>query len=201
MSDFGTFVLEQLPPPPGRVLEVGCGREGGVVPLLLAEGYDVLGVDPDAPEGEHFRRGDYRDVEGTYDAVVAGRMLHHVHPLDEGIANLARLAPLAIVDEFAWDRIDDAAQDWYEGQHRLLRAAGAEPYGPSDLDEWRARHPRLHTHDVLLGALRARYDERALEWLPYYHRWLGGPSSEALEQTLIDAGAFPPIGWRWAGTR
>ena len=51
----------------------------------------------------------------------------------------------------------------------------------------------------LLSALRARYDERALEWVPYLHRWLGGPSSEALEQTLTGAGAFPAIGWRWAG--
>jgi hypothetical protein len=32
-------------------------------------------------------------------------------------------------------------------------------------------------------------------------RWLRGPSSEALEQTLIDAGAIPAIGYRWAGTR
>src|SRR5438105_11381896 len=157
VSDFGTFVLEQLPPPPGRVLEVGCGREGGVVALLVAAGYDVLGVDPHAPEGEHFRLGDYREVEGEYDAVVAGRMLHHVHPLDEGIAKLARLAPLAIVDEFAWDRIDPAAQEWYEGQHRMLTAAGASPPGPPSLDDWRWRHADLHPHDAVLAALRAHY--------------------------------------------
>ena len=201
MPDFATFVLEQLPPPPRRVLEIGCGRDGGLVALLGDAGYDVLGVDPQAPEGERFHRGEFQQLDGEFDAVVAGRVLHHVNPLAESLEKLAALAPLLLVDEFAWDRIDADAQDWYEGQHRLLRAAGAEPYGPSDIDEWRARHPGLHPHDVLLDGLRARYDERVLDWVPYFYRWLGGPSSEALEQTLTGAGAFPAIGWRWAGAR
>jgi hypothetical protein len=199
VSDFATFVFEQLPPPPGRVLEIGCGSEGGLVAELAARGYDVLGVDPHAPEGKRFRRVKFEDVEGTWDAVVAGRVLHHVRPLDKGLDALASLAPLLLVDEFAWDRIEATAQDWYESQHRMLRAAGAEPYGPRDLDEWRIRHPDLHPHTTLLAALRARYDELAFEWVPYFHRWLGGPSSEALEQTLIGAGAIPAIGYRWAG--
>jgi hypothetical protein len=201
VSDFGTFVLKQLPPPPQRVLEVGCGHEGGVVPLLADAGYDVLGVDPHAPEGDRFRRVEYQTIDGEYDAVVAGRVLHHVNPLDEGIAKLASLAPLLVVDEFAWNRIDAAAQDWYEQQHRMLRATGADPYGPSNLDEWREHHPGLHSDDTLLAALRAHYDENAFERIPYLHRWLEGPSSEALEQTLIDVGAFPAIGYRFVGRR
>jgi Methyltransferase domain len=197
--DFGTFVLKQLPPPPQRVLEVGCGPEGGVVELLAGAGYDVLGVDPHAPEGARFVRMTFQELEGEWDAVVAGRVLHHVNPLDEGLDLLASFAPLLVVDEFAHDRIDRAAQDWYEGQHRMLRASGVEPNGPSDLDAWRERHPGLHPHDVLLAGLRARYDERVLEWLPYLSLWLGGPSSESLEQTLIDAELIPAIGYRWAG--
>jgi hypothetical protein len=201
VSDFGTFVLDQLPAPPGRVLEIGCGREGGLVATLAAAGYDVLGVDPEAPEGPSFRRARFQDVDGEYDAVVAGRVLHHINPLDEGIAKLAALAPLLVVDEFASNRIDAGARDWYEGQHRMLAAAGASPPGPSDLGAWAARHPDLHPHDTLLESLRAHYDERAVEWVPYLHRWLGGPSSEALESTLIGAGAIPAIGYRWAGVR
>jgi Methyltransferase domain len=201
VSDFGTFVLDQFPAPPARVLEVGCGREGGLVVTLAAAGYDVLGVDPEAPEGPSFRRARFQDVDGEYDAVVAGRVLHHVNPLDEGIAKLAALAPLLVVDEFASNRIDAGARDWYEGQHRMLAAAGASPPGPPDLGAWAARHPDLHPHDRLLEALRAQYDECALEWVPYLHRWLGGPSSEALESTLIGAGAIPSIGYRWAGVR
>jgi len=201
VSGFGTFVLKQLPPPPQRVLEVGCGHEGGLVALLMDAGYDALGVDPHAPEGDCFRRAEYQAIDGEYDAVVAERVLHHVNPLDEGIAKLASLAPLLVVDEFAWNKIDADAQDWYEKQHRMLRATGADPYGPSNLDEWRERHLGLHSDETLLAALRAHYDEQTLEWIPYLHRWLEGPSSEALEQTLVGAGAIPAIGYRWVGRR
>jgi hypothetical protein len=208
VPDFATFVFEQLPPPPLRVLEIGCGREGGLVAQLAAAGYDALGVDPDAPEGERFVRATFQDaartsnsvlLAGSWGAVVAGRVLHHVEPLAESLDLLATLAPLLVVDEFAWNRIDDAAQDWYEGQHRLLRAAGAEPPGPPSLDDWRARHRDLHSDDVLLPALRARWRELVHEPRPYLYRWLDGPSSEALEQSLVDAGAFAAIGYRWAG--
>jgi hypothetical protein len=37
--------------------------------------------------------------------------------------------------------------------------------------------------------------------VPYLSRWLGGPVSAALEQTLVDADAIPAIGYRWAGRR
>jgi hypothetical protein len=206
VSDFATFVLDQLPPPPGRVLEIGCGSEGGVVELLASNGYDVLGVDPRAPDGERFLQTTFQEagadlLRGTWDAVVAGRVLHHVNPLDESLDLLSELAPFVVVDEFASDRIDRAAQDWYEVHHSMLRASGIEPLGPPLLDEWRERHPGLHPHHVLLAALRERWDELVLEWRPYLYRWLGGPSSEALEQTLVGSRAFDAIGYRWAGRR
>jgi len=193
VSDFATFVLDQLPPAPGRVLEIGCGREGGLVELLAARGYDALGVDPEAPEGERFHRVRFEDVDGSWDAVVAGRVLHHVTPLGAGLDHLAARAPLILVDEFAWDLIDADAQRWYE-ERRL--APGAT--GPESLDEWRWRHPGLHPHDVLLGELRERYVERTLEWVPYFHRWLG-PQTEAEEREAVEAGAIPAIGYRFAG--
>jgi hypothetical protein len=199
VRDFATFVFDQLPPSPRRVLEIGCGREGGLVEQLAARGYDALGVDPEAPQGDRFVQAEFQTLDGEWDAVVAGRVLHHVNPLGESLDKLARLAPLLLVDEFAWNLIDETAQDWYEGQHRMLRAAGSEPYGPASLEEWRLRHSGLHPDELLLRELRARYDEVAFERIPYMHRWLGGPSSEGLEQSLIDAGAFPAIGYRWAG--
>jgi len=169
--------------------------------MLVAAGYDALGVDPRAPAGQRFRQTDFRALKGEFDAVVAGRVLHHVHPLDEALDRVVAYAPVLVVDEFAWDRIDAAAQGWYEGQRRMLVAAGADPPGPASLDEWRTRHPDLHPHQALLDGLRIRYRESAFEWLPYLHRWLGGPASEALEQSLIDAHAFQATGWRWAGFR
>jgi SAM-dependent methyltransferase len=195
--DFTEFVLQELPPPPARVLEVGCGSEGGVVPALVAAGYDALGVDPDAPAGDRYRRADFREIEGEFDAAVAGRVLHHVHPLDPALDRLAELAPVLLVDEFACDRIDAAAQAWYEERRRAL----SDPSGPVSIDQWRERHPGLHPHGAVLEGLRARYDERRIEWLPYFHRWLRDDETELLERRAVEAGAIPAIGWRWAGVR
>lgn len=190
-----------MPEPPARVLEVGCGHQGGIARALAAAGYDVLAIDPDAPTGPLYRRVTLEELDdaGRFDAVVAGRVLHHVRPLETALDKLVRLAPLLILDEFAWNHMDEATTDWYEAQHRLLSAAGREPNGPSNLDEWRARHTGLHPYETLRSELDARYEERHFAWRPYFYLWLAGPATEALETTLIDAGAIRPIGFRYAG--
>ena len=200
---FATFVLSQLPPVPARVLEIGCGRAGGVAPALASAGYDVLAIDPDAPSGSLYRQITVEELDdpGPFDAVVAGRVLHHVHLLGPVLDKLARLAPLLLLDEFAWNHMDEPTVDWYESQHRVLVAAGREPKGPSNLAGWRARHTDLHPYETLRRELDARYEERRFEWRPYFYRWLGGPASESLEQALIAAGAIRPIGFRYAGVR
>jgi hypothetical protein len=186
-----------------RVLEVGCGWEGGVAPGLAAAGYDVLAIDPDAPEGELYRRVTLEELDdpGPFDAVVAGRVLHHVQPLASALDKLARLAPLLLLDEFAWNHMDEPTMDWYESQHRVLAAAGREPKGPADLSEWRRKHQDLHPYETLRAEVDARYEERYFEWGPYFHRWLGGPVSEGLEAGLIETGAIRAIGFRYAGVR
>jgi hypothetical protein len=201
--DFTAFALSQLPPPPQRVLEVGCGRAGGVAPGLVAAGYDALAIDPEAPTGPLYRRTTLEELDdpGPFDAVVAGRVLHHVHPLGPALDKLARLAPLLVLDEFAWNHIDEATVDWYEGHHRVLIAAGVDPKGPPNLTEWRSRHRDLHPFEKLRGEIDARYEERHFEWRPYFYRWLGGPATEPLEESLIDAGVIRPIGFRYAGVR
>ena len=200
---FTAFALAQLPAPPRRVLEVGCGREGGVAPDLAAAGYDVIAIDPDAPDGPFYRQTTLEEFDDTqaFDAVVAGRVLHHVQPLAPALDKLVRFAPLLILDEFAWNHMDPATVDWYERQHRALAAAGTEPKGPPDLSEWRSRHADLHSYETLRSEIDARYEERHFEWRPYFYRWLGGPATEALEQALIDAGGIRPIGFRYAGVR
>jgi hypothetical protein len=199
--DFTAFTLSHLPAAPQRVLEVGCGRDGGVAPALDRAGYDVLAIDPDAPDGPLYRRVTLEELDdpGPFDAVVAGRVLHHVSPLEPALDKLAALAPLLVVDEFAWNHMDAATVDWYESHHRTLVAAGREPKGPPDIADWRARHSDLHPYETLRAALDARYDERHFEWRPYFYRWLDGPASEALEQTLVDAGGIRPIGYRYVG--
>jgi len=201
--DFTQFALSQLPDPPRRVLEVGCGREGGVAPELAAAGYDVLAIDPHAPAGPLYRRVTLEELEdpGPFDAAVAGRVLHHVNPLGPALDKLAELAPLLVIDEFAWNHMDEATIDWYESQHRLLLATGRHPHGPPSIAEWRERHAGLHPYETLRAEIAERYEERHFEWRPYFYRWLEGPATEALEQGLIDARAIRPIGFRWSGVR
>ncbi len=199
-ADFLPFVLRHLPGPPARVLEVGCGDEGGLVPDLVERGYDVVGVDPRAPDGDRFLRSEFQEgadvlAAEPWDAVIAARVLHHVDPLDDGVALLARLAPLLLVDEFAPDLIIGDAQEWYERR----RAAAGDVEAPVSIDEWRRRRPGLHGHEVVLGAVRRHYEERELVWVPYFHRWLRSSAVEAEERAAIAAGAIPAVGWRWAG--
>jgi len=201
--DFTEFALSQLSEPPRRVLEVGCGYEGGVAPALAAAGHKVLAIDPHAPDGPLYRRVTLEELDdaGPFDAVVAGRVLHHVHPLGTALDKLAALAPQLILDEFAWNHIDEATIDWYESQHRVLVAAGRQPKGPAELAEWRARHSDLHPYETLRTEIDGRYDERHFEWRPYFYHWLEGPATESLEAGLIAAGAIRPIGFRYAGVR
>src|SRR5262249_52928553 len=201
--DFTEFTLSHLPAPPQRVLEVGCGYEGGVAPALAAAGYDVVAIDPDAPDGPLYRRVALEELDdpGPFGAVVAGRVLHHVHPLEPALDKLARLAPLLVVDEFAWNHMDEPTIEWYQSRHRLLSAEGREPKGPPDLAEWRGRHSDLHTYERLRSELDARYDPEFFGWQPYFYYWLDDRSIESLEEKLIAAGAIRPIGYRYVGRR
>jgi ubiquinone/menaquinone biosynthesis C-methylase UbiE len=141
------FVLSQVPSRPARVLEVGCG-EGELARALDAEGYEVVAIDPEAPEGSIFRQTTIEafDEPGPFDAVVASRSLHHVEELGGVLDKLVRLlaggGPL-ILNEFAWDR--------------------REPMTP----EWEEEHAGLYGYGAMRSELDARFEERVFEWRPY----------------------------------
>ncbi len=129
------------------MLEVGCG-EGELARALDNEGYEVVAIDPGAPEGAIFRRTTIEglDEAGPFDAVVASLSLHHVHDLGGVLDKLVRLlaggGPL-ILNEHAWDRL--------------------EPMTP----EWEEEHAGLPGYAAMRDELDRRFAERFFEWRPY----------------------------------
>jgi SAM-dependent methyltransferase len=200
MLEVNDWVPSQLPPPPARVLEVGCG-DGELTRRLAAAGYDALGIDPRAPAGQLFRAVSLEDFDGgPFDAVVAVLSLHHVHDLGGAFDRIAELAPLLVVDEFGWDRMDPPTAVWYDQKRQALREAGGEPRGPGG-SEWLARHEGLHVADDLRRELASRFEERSFAWVPFLHRELEQPSVEPEERDLIAAGEIQAMGFRYVGRR
>lgn len=196
--DRTAFVVAALPPPPARVLEVGCGH-GDLARALDVAGYQVLAIDPRAPEGLLFRRTtiEQLDTPDRFDAVVAAFVLHHVERLElalDRVVTLLQLRGRLVVEEFGWDLADDASLEWY-AQHQeqaTLHSVRAE---------WQAEHAGLHGYSAMREALDERFDERSFEWLPYLHRSLHREELEDSERESIAAGQIRPLGFRYVGIR
>ena len=71
------------------MLEVGCGQ-GQLALALDALGYDVVAVDPVAPERPMFRRIEIEELVDPqpFDAALASYSLHHVVDLERVLDKL-----------------------------------------------------------------------------------------------------------------
>jgi ubiquinone/menaquinone biosynthesis C-methylase UbiE len=196
--DRAAFVLAALPPPPARVLEIGCGR-GDLARALDAAGYAVVAIDPEAPEGPIFRQTTIEELAGEerFDAAVAAYVLHHVERLDvalDRITGVLEARGRLVVEEFGWDLVDGATAEWYA---QKLGNASVE----SVRAEWRAEHEGLHGYAGMQRALAEHFAERSFEWRPYLYRCLERDELEPAERAAIAAGEIRPIGFRYVGTR
>lgn len=207
IGTFEEFARAQLPPPPARVLEVGCGQ-GELTTELAVAGYDVLGIDPAAPLGDRFRRILLEDIDvadGPFGGVVASHSLQDVVDLGgalDRIVSLLAVNGVLVLDELAWDRIDEPTLDWLYGQRRALASAGhgeAPDSAEAQREEWEATYVGVHGYETLRRELDARFEELAFAWTPYLYRHTGGVATEVLEQALIDAGAIKALCFRYAG--
>jgi SAM-dependent methyltransferase len=212
------FVRDQLPPAPASVLEVGCGTLGGFVPALLDEGYQAVGVDPEAPDGPNYQQIEFERYEPPQpvEAVVASLSLHHVADLAEALDRLqALLAPggVLVVVELARERFDEATARWcfarlappapgaepnWLRKHQEQWAASGQPWD-GYLRAW-AEHEGLHPGDAIVRGLDARFHRRVHAEGPYFFADLAD-TSEAEEQAAIDAGRIRAVGIRYAARR
>jgi 2-polyprenyl-3-methyl-5-hydroxy-6-metoxy-1,4-benzoquinol methylase len=132
-------VLTMFVPAGGRVLEIGAG-EGLLAQTLARAGYQVTALEP-RPRGGAFPvvASSFEAFEapgGSFDCVCAQLVLHHIADLPatlEKIASLLRPGGVLAIDDYGWERSEDAA--------------------------FRADRADLHTAETMLPALRAASDE------------------------------------------
>jgi SAM-dependent methyltransferase len=196
------FVRSQLPAAPARVVEVGCGPLGGFVPELCGAGYEAVGVDPKAPEGEHYDRVELERAQlpERVDAVVASLSLHHVADPAHAIELLAGMVGgggVVIMIEWNWQRFGRNTAAWC---FERLGADDEPGFLHRRRDEWLAsgqswesylagwvERERLHAGDELVRLLDKRLERRLFARGPYYFPHLAD-TSEADELEAIDSG-------------
>jgi SAM-dependent methyltransferase len=192
--------VEAHVPRPARVLEVGCGA-GELARALAESGHEVVAIDPDAPEGELFQGVSVEQFVPSepFDAVVASRSLHHIHDLAESVEKIEQLLrPKGrfVVDEHAFDRLDEKTARWYVQQR------AHDPDAPSSLEaclaDWEADHHDLHGYAAIRDELDRHFSERFFRWMPYLYGELSSVSEEE-ERALIEAGAIRAMGFRYVG--
>lgn len=184
------------------MLEVGCGQ-GQLARALADAGYEVVAIDPDAPEGDIFLAVPLEEFVASepFDAVVASRSLHHIHDLAGAVTTIATLLKPGgrfLVDEHACDRLDERTARWYVEQR------AHDPGAPSSLEaclaEWEADHRELHGYAAMRDELDRHFSELFFTWTPYLYGELSSVAEEE-ERALIEAGSIQAMGFRYAGRR
>lgn len=195
-------VRSWLPARPARVLEIGCGQHGGFVPKLSSSGYDVTGVDPEAPEGAEYRRSRFERVglQSDFDVVVTSTSLHHmVDPaaVIDRIASVLADTGIVVVIEWAWEDFDEPTARWCFDRLGAGEDAGWLRRRRDDWlasgQEWEAylrgwaESERLQSSAVLLRLLDQSFDCLHLSRGAYAFPDLAGTSEED-ELAAIEAG-------------
>jgi SAM-dependent methyltransferase len=185
------------------------------VPSLRANGYDAIGIDPQAPAEPHFQRTEFEcaSLPEQFEAVIASTSLHHVAepaPVIDRITSTLASGGTLVVVEWAWEKFDEETANWCFARlgpddepgwlHRRRdewQASGLQ--WPNYLRDW-ARREHLHRGDEIVRLLDDRLEHRFLAHGPYFFPDLAD-TTEADEQAAIDAGVIKATRIDWAGSR
>jgi SAM-dependent methyltransferase len=211
------FVRDQMPSAPASVLELGCGPHGGFVPALRRDGFEAVGVDPQAPDAPGYHRIEFERFElpRPVDAMIACTSLHHVDDLgrvaDRAHAGLLPGGVLVVV-EWAWERLDEATARWCFARIAPTAAASDPGWLHRRRDEWAtsrepwstywqawARKEHLHPAESIVQELDARFNRLSYTEGPYLFPELDDVTEQD-EQAAIDTGEARATCIRYVGT-
>jgi SAM-dependent methyltransferase len=194
---------------------MGCGSAGGFVPILRANGYEAIGIDPAAPAGPHYQQTEFERAElpEQLETIVASTSLHHVSDPAAVIDRMAdALAPRGrlVVVEWAWEVFDRRTADWCFARLGPDEESGwlhrrREEWQTSGL-QWRnylrgwAEREGLHRGTELVRLLDERFERTLLENGPFFFPELA-ETTAVDEQAAIDAGEIEATRINWVGTR
>ena len=171
-----------------RFLEVGCGK-GHLANALVDKGYQVLPIDV-SEEAVAFARSlglpaKQTDIFGVSDSMFDGilfiQSLHHINPLDQSLAQAARLLDeggFVLVDDFAFNKIDEKTAVWFQGIQNVLAGSGINSFHGIEMGKAFAHlmhhysEHGIHTGEELIRALRDVFREvEVSEGGPYLYRY------------------------------
>jgi len=165
---------------------------------------------------------------GQFDAVLFTRSLHHIHPLDESVERAAESLAgggCMIVEDFAYDSVDEKTLRWFRSAIGSLEVMGLIPQARDEflekilsktetLNAWRQNHEHdLHTAAQIGAQLEKTFSSVILENAPYYFRYIAGaidPSDKrdailqafaGQEEMMAADGSIVPLGRRFVAVR
>lgn len=223
------FVTGALPRAGLRLLEVGAG--GGHLARALGDaGHTVVAVDASEKAvasarrlGVDARHADWHDfADGTFDAILFTRSLHHIDRLQQAIDRCWPMLPdggRVILEEVSFADVDRPTADWLGTTMRRLVAEDAITVPeksflttlletPDPHAWWHEHHGHMHQADAIRKACRQGgriVDDHAVVYLYRYFAGLapgGGPGVTLLEslkrdeQSRIDGGRIRAVGRR-----